>query len=111
MRLNEHSDNFHTLSLHALNPMEFQGDLISCKISGKPRKNGGTRYVVALLSRSSVDQVEDAELFRNLRNRYPRNIVRSKLCSLVNGKIKNRAEISTRKKVFRDGNEAKGNED
>ena len=32
-------------------------------------------------------------------------------CSLVNGKIKNRAEVSTRKKVFRDGNETKGNED
>ena len=98
--LNGHSDNFHYLSLRALNPMEFQGDLISGKISGKSRKNGGTRYVVALLSRSSVDQVEDAELFRNLGNRYPRNVVRWKLCSLVNGKIKNRAEISTRKKSF-----------
>ena len=74
MRLNVHSDNFHLLSLHALNPMEFQGNLISCKISGKPRKNGGTRYVVVLLSWSSVVQVEDAELFRNLGNRYPRNV-------------------------------------
>ena len=111
MRLNGHSDNFHPLSLRSLNPMEFQGDLISCKISGKPRKIGGTRYVVALLSRSSVDQVEDAELFRNLGNRYPRNVVRWKLCSLVNGKIKNRTRLSTRKKESRDGNWAKGTED
>ena len=99
MRLNGRSDNFHTLSMYALNPMEFQGDLISCTISGKPREKGGTRYVVALLPRSSVDQVEDAEHFRNLGNRYPRNVVRWKLCSLVNGKIKNRARLSTRKKV------------
>ena len=102
MSLNGHSDNFHYLSLRALNPMEIQGDLISAKISGKSRKNGGTRYIVALLSRSSVDQVEDAEFFRNLGNRYPRNVVRLTLCSLVNGKIKNRAEISTRKKKFRE---------
>ena len=87
MRLNERSDNFHLPSMYALNPKEFQGDLISCKISGKPRKKRGTRYVVALLSRSSVDQVEVAELFRNLGNRYPRNVVRWKLYSLVNGRI------------------------
>ena len=87
MRLNERSDNFHLLSMYALNPMEFQGDLISCKIIEKPRKKRGTRYVVAILSWSSVDQVEDAELFRNLGNRYPRNVVHWKLCSLVNGKI------------------------
>ena len=75
MRFNGHSDNFHLLSLRALSPMEFQRDLISCKISGKLRKKGGTRYVVALLSRSSVDQVEDAELFRNIGNRYTWNVV------------------------------------
>ena len=69
MRLNGRSDNFHPLSMYALNPMEFQGDLISCKISGKPRKKGGTRYVVALLSRSSVDQVEDA--FSKFRKSLP----------------------------------------
>ena len=106
MRLNRHSENFHPFSLYALNPMEFQGELISCKISGKPRKKGGTRYVVELLTRSSVDQVEDAELFRNLGNRYPRNVVRWKLCSLVNGKIKNRAGLSTRRKESHDGNGA-----
>ncbi|KAK1125149.1 hypothetical protein K0M31_006491 [Melipona bicolor] len=34
LRLKGRSDNFQPLSLGALNPTEFQGDLISCKISG-----------------------------------------------------------------------------
>ena len=69
LRLKGRSDNFHPLSLRALNPTEFQGDLISCKISGKPRTEVAHGYVVELLSRSSVDRVEVAELFRNSGDR------------------------------------------
>ena len=64
-----------------------------------------------LLSRSSVDQVEVAELIRNLGNRYLRIIFRWKLFSLVNGKIKNRTGLSTRNNESCDGDGAEGNED
>ena len=76
----------------------------------------GARYVMEHLSRnfSLVNQVEVAEFIRNLGNRYPKTIVRLKLCSLVNGKRNNNGKALNERKVgkkSRDGNGAKGNED
>ena len=73
----------------------------------------GARYVMEHLSRnfSLVNQVEVAEFIRNLGNRYPKTIVRLKLCSLVNGKIHSNARVLNEKKESRDVNGAKGNED